>query len=73
MGACSDRSLTYSLEGLELRCLMVVCQLEREEGGTREEGGREEGRDKGGRREGGREGGTEEENILLTHTRNDNS
>ena len=37
-------SLTYSLEGLELRCLMVVCQLEREEGGAREEGEREGGR-----------------------------
>ena len=37
-------SLTYSLEGLELRCLMVVCQLEREEGGTKEDGEREGGR-----------------------------
>ena len=76
-------SLTYSLEGLELRCLMVVCQLEREEGGEREEGERDGGRGKGGRRKGGREGqgrkergregGTEEESILLTHRRNDNS
>ena len=72
-------SLTYSLEGLELRCLMVVCQLEREEGGEREEGERGKGgRRKGGRegqgrKERGREGGTEEESILLTHRRNDNS
>ena len=50
-------SLIYSLEGLELRYLMFVCQLEREEGGTMEEGERKGERGNGGRREGGREGG----------------